>query len=69
VANNDVALVDRCVTMLEKGDRPDLARTLLARYVECGPAGDAKTWRAWLDANRAKLYFTDRGGYVFRVAR
>ena len=67
VANNDVALLDRCVTMLEKGDRADLARTLLARYVDANPGTDAKSWRAWLDANRARLYFTDRGGYRFRV--
>ena len=67
LANNDVALIERCVTMLEKGDRADLARTLLARYVDASPGPDAKSWRAWLDANRAKLYFTDRGGYRFRV--
>jgi hypothetical protein len=67
VANHDVALLDACVTMLEKDDRADLAKKLLARYVEAKPGDDAKSWRAWLDANRAKLYFTDRGGYLFRV--
>jgi hypothetical protein len=67
IAVDDPALIERCVSMLEKGERADLAGTLLARYVDAKPGADAKAWRGWLRENRARLYFTERGGYRFRV--
>lgn len=67
IAIDDPGLIERCVSMLEKGEKVDLARALLARTVEATPGDDAKAWRAWLGKNRARLYFTERGGYRFRV--
>jgi hypothetical protein len=66
LANRDPALLDRCVEMLAKGDRPDVARRILERYTDQKHGADAAAWRKWLDANRSRLYFTDTGGFRFR---
>ena len=63
---NKIERMDRCFGTLEKGERPELALRMLKRYTnetftEAGP------WRAWLDKHRARLFFTDVGGYKFLV--
>jgi hypothetical protein len=65
LANRDPALLVRCVEMLEKGDRSEVARRILERYTDQKHGGDAAAWRKWLDANRSRLYFTDTGGFRF----
>jgi hypothetical protein len=68
LSNRKVELLDRCITMLEKGEKSDLALRILQRYTrESFP--DAKQWRAWLEKNREKLFFTDTGGYKFLIAQ
>ena len=67
LSNRKVQLLDKCVAMLEQGDRPDLARRILTRYTTVSFA-DAKGWRSWLDANRDRLFFTDVGDFKFMVA-
>jgi hypothetical protein len=67
LSNRKVELLDRCVSMLERGDRPDLALRILKRYTTEG-FSDAKQWRSWLAANRHRLFFTDVGGFKFLVA-
>jgi hypothetical protein len=66
LANCDPGLLDRCVSMLEKGDQKDLALRILQRYTDEKHGTDAAAWRKWLDANQGRLYFTDTGGYRFR---
>jgi hypothetical protein len=67
IANNDPAILDRSIGMLEKNDRPELARRILERYTDQKHGADAAAWRRWLEANRKGLYFTDTGGFRFRV--
>jgi hypothetical protein len=67
VANSDPKLLETCVAMLEKGDRKEVAAKILGRYTDQKHGADAAAWRKWLDANRARLYFTDTGGFRFRV--
>jgi hypothetical protein len=67
LSNRQVELLDRCVTLLEKGEQRDLALRILKRYTREGFA-DAKQWRLWLEKNRNHLFFTDVGGYKFLVA-
>jgi hypothetical protein len=67
IANNDPALLERCVAMLEKGEKTDRAVRLLERYTDQKLGADAGAWRKWLDANKNGLYFTDTGGFRFRV--
>jgi hypothetical protein len=67
IANRDPALLDLCVTMLEKGDRKDVAQRVLERYTDQKHGGDAAAWRQWLEKNQGRLKFTDTGGYRFRA--
>jgi hypothetical protein len=67
IPNRDARILDRCVAMLEGGGDAERARRILARYVP-ERLETAKNWRAWLDKHRARLFFTDTGGYVWRVA-
>jgi hypothetical protein len=67
IANNDPKILDRAVEMLAKGDRKDVALRILERYTDQKHGTDAAAWRAWLDGSKGRLYFTDTGGYRFRV--
>jgi hypothetical protein len=67
LSNRKVELLDKCVSMLEHDDRPDLARRILGRYTTEHFPG-AKGWRTWLEANRGRLFFTDVGGFKWMVA-
>lgn len=67
LSNRDPALLERCIAMLESdGDQADLARKLLDRYTT-EAFESAEEWRDWFGKNRSRIYFTDTGGYVFRV--
>ena len=48
-------------------DKEKQALSLLTRRIPEGPGADAKreAWKAFLDANKAYLFFTERGGYVW----
>jgi hypothetical protein len=67
LSNRKMELLDRCIAMIEQGDRADLALRVLKRYTTESFTG-AQDWRAWLDANRARLFFTDVGGFKWMVA-
>ena len=66
LSNRKVELLDRCVSMLEKYDRPELALRLLKRYTH-EVFAFAEQWRGWLDNNRSRLFFSDMGGYKFFI--
>jgi len=67
VSNHKVELLDACVAMLERSDRPELAYRVLKRYTT-EDFDDAKGWRSWLVAHHDRLFFTEAGGYKFMVA-
>jgi hypothetical protein len=67
LSNRKVELLDRCVAMLERGEKPDVAMRILKRYTN-ETCADAKDWRAWLEKNRSRLFFTDVGGFKFLAA-
>ncbi|MAG57000.1 MAG: hypothetical protein CMJ83_11960 [Planctomycetes bacterium] len=66
LANRDPALLERCVSLLEKGEDRERALRLLRRYTG-EEHGDAKAWRRWFEARKDRLYFTDTGGFVFKA--
>jgi hypothetical protein len=66
-SNRSVEMLERCVAKLEKHEQPDLALRLLKRHTQ-EKFETASQWRAWLDANRGRLFFSDVGGYKFFVA-
>ncbi|NRA97138.1 MAG: hypothetical protein HRU14_13110 [Planctomycetes bacterium] len=66
IANRDPAILERCVTELEQGEKSERALILLQRYTD-QELLYARDWRVWLDANKDHLYFTDTGGYKFKL--
>jgi hypothetical protein len=63
-ANNSLAFLDAIATRLAKDPNDGLSTALAARYVpDVAPAD----FGAWLARNRDKLYFTEAGGWVWRV--
>lgn len=66
-SNRRLSTLERLIALLQDERQAPAARTLLARYTEEQFATPAE-WGAWLAKNRARIYFTDVGGYKFKVA-
>jgi len=66
LSNRKVETLDVCVGMLEKGEKMDVARRILKRYV-AENFSTAAEWRKWLTENRDYLFFSDVGGYRWYV--
>ena len=67
LSNRKLPLLERCIAMLERNDRPELALRILRRYTT-EDFSEAARWRSWLETNRRRLFFTDIGGFKFLVA-
>src|SRR5262249_3122015 len=67
VSNRQVELLERCIRLLEQGEQQELALRVLKRYTTEDFAAGAQ-WRAWLEKNRPQLFFTDTGGFKFKIA-
>ena len=66
LSNREIETLERLVTILEDKDKPQIARKLLKRYtLESFQSPDE--WRAWLAKHHGRIYFSDVGGYKFRV--
>ncbi len=65
-SNRKVSSLKRLIELLENPEQAKLARQLLRRYTEKSFAKQAQ-WRKWLKENRDRIYFSDIGGYKFRV--
>lgn len=66
LSNRKIELLERCITMLENSDQAELARRVLKRYTT-EDFSRPDQWRAWLEDNSDRLFFTDTGGYKFMV--
>jgi hypothetical protein len=65
-SNRQVDTLEKLVEMLSEPDKAKLALKLLRRYTD-EKYTTAKEYRAWLSQSRGRIYFTDVGGYKFRV--
>lgn len=66
IANNNIAILDKAISMLEKGKDPELAKRILDRYTLC-TFEKTNEWREWFDTYKDKLFFTESGGWYFMV--
>jgi hypothetical protein len=66
IANNDITLLEKCISMLESNEEVELAQKLLERYTT-EKYTTVKAWRKWFKNNQKKLFFTERGGYKWMV--
>lgn len=66
ISNRSVALLQKCIGLLEKGEDTALAQRVLERYTT-EKFATAAEWRTWLTRNKANLYYTEAGGFKFMV--
>lgn len=66
IANKDVKLLEKCIKMLKSNIETEKALTLLKRYTE-EDFNTAKQWSKWLKKYKKYLFFTELGGYKFKV--
>jgi hypothetical protein len=65
-SNRKIETLQRLITLLDDNSQAATARTLLARYTTVS-FETSQQWRQWFDANKARICFTDVGGYKFLV--
>ena len=66
IPNNDLRLLDRAICEWEQGGDVEKARRVLERYTLCRFEAPEE-WRAWYEANKDRLFFTEAGGWLFLV--
>ena len=65
-SNRKVETLGKIITLLKDSGKAEMAQLLLKRYtVESFDTQDE--WQSWFDSNRDRIYFSDVGGYKFRV--
>ncbi len=66
IANDDINILDKAISLLEAGEDEELARTILHRYTLCRFEQPSK-WRNWFDTYRDKMFFTESSGWLWLV--
>ncbi len=66
IANNDKHLLDKAITILEKGEDTALATRVLQRYTLCRFTSPAQ-WRNWFETYKEKMFFTESGGWLWLI--
>ena len=65
-SNRKTATLQKIIALLKDKGKAETAQLLLKRYtIESFDTQDK--WQSWFDKNREKIYFSDVGGYKFRV--
>ena len=65
-SNRKIGSLQRIIALLNDKNAAGTARLLLDRYTEESFKTTAE-WQAWFDKNRDRIYFSDVGGYKYRV--
>lgn len=67
LSNRSLATLDALAARLSADPQDELALSIARRYVGEEEASDAATFTIWLAENRARLFFSDTGGYRWFV--
>jgi hypothetical protein len=65
-SNRKAASLGRLIELLDDAPHAATAKELLSRYTEWSFA-TPQQWRQWFDKNKGRIYFSDTGGYKFKV--
>ena len=65
-SNRTVAALRQMIGLLNDPKTADKGRLLLKRYT-LEAFETPEQWQAWFDTNKDRIYFSDVGGYKFRV--
>ncbi|WP_394972840.1 hypothetical protein [uncultured Croceitalea sp.] len=66
IANTNIKVLDKAISILEKGAEKDKASRILLRYT-LENFKTANDWRVWFNKNKDNMFFTETGGYVWMV--
>lgn len=66
VANTDIRVLDKAISMLENNVDIDKAYRVLLRYT-LEDFKSAEAWRAWFEKHRADMFFSDMAGFVWLI--
>lgn len=66
LSNRKVALLEKCIQLLERREDPAMAQRLLERYTLM-KYNTAAEWRNWYEQNKTRLFYTEAGGFKFMV--
>lgn len=66
IANNDVKILDKAISMWENNDDVEKAKRILYHYTLLR-YDNAKQWRQWYNTYKSKLFFTESGGWLWLV--
>ncbi len=65
-SNRKIESLQRLIELLDDPQRAATARKLLSRYTDRS-FETAAQGRQWLDENKGRIYFTEVGGFKFKV--
>ena len=65
-SNRKISTLERLTKLLDNREESDLAERLLKRYTEQS-FWSKRGWQNWFEQNRERIFFSDFGGYKFRV--
>lgn len=66
ISNRKLAILEKCVSLLEAHKDTELALRVLQRYTT-EKFITASEWRNWLNKNKNNLFYTESGGFKFMV--
>ncbi|HEY4285870.1 MAG TPA: redoxin domain-containing protein [Puia sp.] len=66
LSNRKAAILEKCISLLERGKDTAMAMRVLRRYTMESFA-TAGLWRNWLTENKSRLFYTESGGFKFVV--
>ena len=65
-SNRKISTLEKLVELLDDKNYAETAKLLLERYTEQS-FWTKRGWHSWFEKNREQIYFSDFGGYKFRV--
>jgi len=65
-SNRKINTLEQLIKLLDSREEANLAKYLLERYTEQSFMSK-RGWRNWFEKNRKRIFFSDFGGYKFRV--
>jgi hypothetical protein len=65
-SNRQLSSLQRLIELLDDAQHGATAKQLLGRYTDQS-FEMPRQWRQWFEENKDRIYFTDLGGYKFKV--
>ncbi len=66
IANTDIKVLDKAISLLEKGIDVEKAHRILMRYT-LEDFSSPGAWRLWYEKYKDNMFFTEAGGYVWMI--